>query len=191
MRSSPSLILRAHNSLFHNLGGSLNDFGHAITVDGTGNMYVEGYTELIDFPVVNGLLPTCCDPEGIFVSEISPSGSSLIFSQSWAWQRRIYAIALDANRNIYVVGGSGVGVLISSPLFMSPWFSGEAFISEFAASGSPFISFFAGGGPDSAESLAFDLGDLLVAGETSSNDLPMIDAVDTAVGQLRVQGTSW
>src|SRR5262245_46311532 len=52
----------------------------AIAVDSTGAAYVTGDTQSIDFPVVNAHQPNLVGTSDIFVTKISPSGSSLVYS---------------------------------------------------------------------------------------------------------------
>jgi hypothetical protein len=58
------------------LGGTLNDWGEGIAVDGSGNIYVAGRTQSTNFPTTAGAYQTT--PGGGFVSKISaPVGGSL------------------------------------------------------------------------------------------------------------------
>ncbi len=68
------------------LGGSSTSLISSVTTDATGNVYVAGTTQSIDFPTVNPEQPVCAsctnftsDPDG-FVSEFDPTGHTLLFS---------------------------------------------------------------------------------------------------------------
>lgn len=54
------------------LGGSLNDVGLAIAVDGSGNAYVSGGTYSNNFPVDSPIQPVNIGFESVFISKIAP-----------------------------------------------------------------------------------------------------------------------
>ena len=64
----------------HTWAGNAKDDGSAITVNSAGNAYVTGETKSTDFPSKNALQGTNAGGFDVFVSELSPDGSSLVFS---------------------------------------------------------------------------------------------------------------
>jgi Beta-propeller repeat len=62
------------------LGGSLSDAGTGIALDGSNNAYVTGQTNSTNFPKANATQSTLGGGNDAFVSEISASGSQLLFS---------------------------------------------------------------------------------------------------------------
>ncbi len=74
------------------LGGSLDDAGTGIALDGNKNAYVTGQTNSTNFPLQAATQTTLGGGHDAFVSEISASGSSLVF-------RLILAVTLDENTN--------------------------------------------------------------------------------------------
>ncbi len=62
------------------LGGSLTDAGTSIALDGNNNVYVTGQTGSSNFPTASPTQGTLGGANDAFVSEISPSGSQLLFS---------------------------------------------------------------------------------------------------------------
>jgi hypothetical protein len=67
------------------LGGEGVALGVACTVDGSGNLYVVGATNAIDFPTTDGAFQRelrggyCCLADG-FAAKLSPDGSALLYS---------------------------------------------------------------------------------------------------------------
>lgn len=101
------------------LGGSSDDAGNSIAVDGNNNAYVTGQTNSTNFPTASA---TQSSPGGnldAFVSEISASGSSLVFSTYLGGSQNenvnasggtlspLGSVAVDSTgANIYVVGNT-------------------------------------------------------------------------------------
>jgi hypothetical protein len=96
------------NSLIYStyLGGGGDDEGYGIAVDGSGYAYVTGYTMSSDFPTLN---PYQTDQGGawdVFVTKLSSSGNSLIYSTYLGGGSLDYGfgIAVDGSGNAYVTG---------------------------------------------------------------------------------------
>ena len=91
------------------MGGSINEYGQAITVDGSGNVYTTGYfTGNVDFdPGVGSFTLNCIDNGDIFVSKLDGAGN-------FVWAKKMAgtgaggdtgeSITLDAAGNIYTTG---------------------------------------------------------------------------------------
>jgi uncharacterized repeat protein (TIGR01451 family) len=97
------------------LGGSGHEFASGIAVDQTGAAYVTGSTSSADFPVSNAFQgnhhgPLALDGDA-FVTKISPSGSSFMYSSflGGAGNERATGIAVDASGNAYVTGFTNSG----------------------------------------------------------------------------------
>jgi beta-propeller repeat-containing protein len=91
------------------LGGSSSDAGHAIAVDRFGSAYVGGETGSTDFPTTPGAFhpaPGSIDTNNGFVTKLSPSGSSFVYSLLLGGGDldQIRAIALDTQHRVYVTG---------------------------------------------------------------------------------------
>jgi regulation of enolase protein 1 (concanavalin A-like superfamily) len=101
------------------LGGDSDDRGNAIALDGSGNIYLTGYTISSNFPTANALQPnlhnTLCHPSvsprtetchDAFITKLDSSGSFLIYSTYFGgtgWDDA-FGIAADPSGNAYVTG---------------------------------------------------------------------------------------
>jgi hypothetical protein len=93
------------------LGGSQTQTGGLIAVTSSGSVAITGTTTSPDFPVTDSSLPTNALTTGVgndvAVSEIGPSGSTLVFSTIFGGsgaesQNGTGAIALDSSGDVYV-----------------------------------------------------------------------------------------
>jgi len=89
------------------MGGSGVDVGNAIAVDGSGSVYVVGYTYSTDFPVTAGAIQTAnagqCDA---FLFKLSPTGDTLLYATylGGSGQDTASGIAVDSSGNVYFGG---------------------------------------------------------------------------------------
>ena len=102
--------------------GYYGDLAAAIAVDSDGSAYVTGTTASGDFPITSGADQSVCKPYGsgctnggawapgygtaVFVSKLSPDGSSLVYSTYIAGSITDSAsgIAVDSSGNAYIAG---------------------------------------------------------------------------------------
>jgi uncharacterized protein (TIGR03437 family) len=89
-----------------------------IAVDASGNAYVIGHTNALDFPVSAGALqPTIASynrmpPVDVFVTKLNPQGSGIVYSTYLGSASNTETgsdIAVDAQGNAYVTGYTGDG----------------------------------------------------------------------------------
>jgi len=89
------------------LGGSGGENGNAIAVDKSGSVYITGSTTSTDFPAKNAYQKAYGGGEyDVFVTKLSPSGTSLIYSTYWGGSDNEDAIgiAMDSSGAAYVTG---------------------------------------------------------------------------------------
>ena len=160
------------------------EYGNAIAVDSVGNIYLAGTTFTSDFPTVNPI-QTWQGSSDVFVTKLSPDGSSIIFSTllGGSNSEHGYAIAVDDDNHVYVAG------LTSSENFptqnpfqatLSATVIGtqvDGFLTKLATDGTGLIysTFLGGNYLDHIYALAVDsMGNAYVTGDTSSDDFPLL-----------------
>ena len=162
------------------LGGTAEDDGHAIAVDGSGNAWVTGQTKSVDFPTMHPLYSANKGSFDAFVTEFKPDGTLLYSTYiGGAGDDSGNAIAIGPSGGVYVAGGTKSGDF--------PYKGGyqtrlkgtlNAFVLELTSSGSTLMysTFLGGGGSDVANGLALDSsGNAFVVGSASSTDFPTMN----------------
>ena len=160
------------------LGGSSTDTGNSIAVDASGSAYIAGTTSSTDFPTVSPYQSGPHSNSDVFVTKLSPSGNSLIYSTYLGGGGLDFAagIAVDSSGSAYVTGGS-----YSTDFPMLASFQAankgdeDAFVTKLSPSGSALVysTFLGGSGTDAAAGIAVDSsGSAYVTGFTSSPDFP-------------------
>ena len=173
------------------LGGSGEDGGYDITIDGAGNAYIGGITQSGDFPVKNALFPKIsgvADPtlgiypsEG-FVAELNTNGSALVFSTYLGGSALdlVDGIAIDPAGYIYVTGATAstdfprVNPLPGQALFSGGAF--DAFVARFTPGGTSLVycTYLGGQAIDEGQGIAADTnGFAFVVGFTGSTNFPI------------------
>lgn len=158
------------------LGGSDDDSGQAVAVDGLGSVVVAGGTWSADFPVTSGS-PAFGGASDAFVAKFNVTTGQTTWATymggadaDWA-----YGLATDSAGRIAVTGQTASTDFIVSGGFAQSLSGGtDAFVSVLdAAGGLAWSSFLGGSGDDCGNGVAFNLaGDIFVAGGTSSSDFP-------------------
>jgi len=163
------------------LGGSSDEFGYGIGVDGAGNAYVTGTTSSTNFPTTPGAFQTALGGQSdAFVTKLNPAGLAAYSTYLGGWGADSgYGIAVDSAGNAYVTGAAG------SPNF--PRTTGgtsqsglHAFVSKLNPAGSaPLVySIFLGGSYNIGNGIAVDhLGNAYVTGISYVSDFPTTPGV--------------
>jgi uncharacterized protein (TIGR03437 family) len=183
----------AGNALVYStyLGGNQREFGYGIALDSSGSAYVTGSTNSANFPVAGSLrLPS--GGGNAFVSKLSPTGSTLIYSTFFGsdFTSEGDAIAVDASGNAYVTGytyspNSATSFPTLNPLQPASGGSDDVFLTKINAAGSALVYSTYLGGSDSDRPFAIALdsaGNVFVAGRTASTNFPSINAVQPIRG---------
>jgi hypothetical protein len=179
-------------SLSRYLGGTGDDEGQGVTVDGSLNILVTGSTSSADFPVLNAVFPTPRGGVDAFVTKTTMAGAILYSTYLGGSDEDIgYGIAVDPGGNAFVTGMTRSSNFPRAPCFTPPFGGGticftiqstrrgpsDAFVTKLDAAGVLHYSTHLGGTGDeaglgiavqelSAESRA------VVTGFTTSSDFP-------------------
>ncbi len=166
------------------LGGSGQEYSGGIVVDAGGNAYVTGTTHSANFPTTAGAFQTTFGGGGPYVTKLDPTGSALVYSTYLGNSAGASAIAVDANGNAYVTGGTySTNFPTTAGAFQTTYAggydvytSGDAFVTKLDPTGSVLVySTYLGGsdGADSGASIAVDAdGNAYVTGATNSTNFP-------------------
>jgi len=182
---SRSLVIDPQIGWSSFLGASGIDYGRAIAVDNTGNLYVVGYTSSTDFPTTNGFDTRIDGFFDAYVTKLGPAGTSLTWSSylGGTSDEYGYGVAVDSDGNVYVVGNTYSTDFPSAGGFddtMDGW--SDVFVAKVAASGASleWSSYLGGTSGEEARGIAVDAGgNVYVTGNTSSSDFPVPAGFDT------------
>ena len=178
-------------------GGSLDDLGISITVDGEGAAYVTGATRSADFPTQN---PVQGDFGGggdllksdAFALKLRPDGSGLVYSTylGGSGDDGARGIAVDSESSAYIVGStSSLNFPIAAPLQAANNGGGpmgsDAFVTKLSADGGSMIysTYLGGSEDDLGMGIAVDAaGNAYVTGGSRSADFPVAGAFQQESG---------
>ncbi|HEV8042956.1 MAG TPA: SBBP repeat-containing protein [Bryobacteraceae bacterium] len=159
------------------IGGSGDDRGYGIAVDGGGNAYVTGTTTSGNFPLKVPLQSTLSGGRDAFVLKLNAAGDSLTFSTylGGAGTETGYGIALDSQGNAYVTGDTTSSNFPTLTPFQASNGGGQdAFVSKITPAGVMVYSTYLGGsGNEHAAAISVDSsGSAYITGGTFSTNFP-------------------
>lgn len=167
------------------LGGSLDDLGDGIAVDGDGNVYITGYTTSTNFPTLNASQSSRAGGFDAFVTKLSSTGtreySTYLGGSSDDFAR---GIAVDGSGNAHVTGytaSTNFPTLNASQSSYSGAY--DTFVTKFDSSATREYSTYLGGNSfDYGFGIAVDGStNAYVAGFTTSTDFPTVNASQSSL----------
>jgi Beta-propeller repeat len=174
------------------LGGSGDDIGRGIAVDGSGNAYVTGQTNSTNFPTTNPLQASHGGSFGdAFVTKINAAGSAYVYSTYLGGNGNDVGtgIAVDGSANAYVTGFTqSTNFPTANPLQASNGGGIDAFVTKINAAGSAYVysTYLGGSGSDQGQGFAVDgAGNAYVTGNTSSTNFPTANPLQASNGGRR------
>ncbi len=172
------------------IGGSQIDYGTAVAVDSSGNAYVTGSTNSVDFPTLNPLQLANDGLYDAYVTEISPTGA-LVYSTYLGGSLSDYGtgIAIGTGGSVYVAGYTFSSNFPTQSALQSTLSGGsDLFVSKFVpgATTLQFSTYLGGSSIDQANGMTLDVADnIYLTGGTQSLNFP----VTVNAYQSSLQGT--
>ena len=169
------------------LSGEDYDDGSALVGDGAGGVWVTGFTESTDFPILNAYQSSSGGWWDAFVSHFSSSGtllsSTYLGGEDLDWG---YALAGDGAGGVWVTGATDSPDFPVLNAYQSTYGgSWDAFVSHFSSSGTLLSSTYLGGGSifgGGSVITGDSAGGIWVTGATDSPDFPVLNAYQSTYG---------
>ncbi|HEV2842940.1 MAG TPA: SBBP repeat-containing protein [Chthoniobacterales bacterium] len=162
------------------LGGSGEEYGFGIAVDGAGSAYVTGYTKSTNFPTVNPAQPNYGgELFDAFVTKLNSTGSLFVYSTYLGGSGGdiASAIAVDGTGKAYVTGytySTDFPVVNSYQSALAG--QQDAFVTRLDGPGNLSFSTYLGGSmTDQSAAIAVDDGGIYITGASNSNDFPLVN----------------
>jgi hypothetical protein len=160
------------------IGGSVDDFGYAISIDDSGNAYITGFTWSTDYDITPGAFQTIKEAGyDVFVTKLNSTGTGLIYSTYMGGSDYDfgYAISIDDSGNAYITGYTrSTDFDITPGAFQTTkQFGADVFVTKLNSTGTGLIySTYIGGSFDEiGYSIALDgSGNAYITGDTGSTD---------------------
>ena len=188
------------------LGGKGIDHGYSIAVDATGNAYVTGDTNSINFPTKNPLQASNGGYGDVFVSKLNATGTALVYSTYLGGSNTDVgkSIAVDSSGNAYVAGYSVSTNFPTTPGALQTLIAGgtwDGFVAKLNDTGSGLVysTYLGGSNQDKIYGVAVDtVGNAYVTGATQSTNFPTANALqatlsggaDGFVAELNAMGSA-
>lgn len=176
------------------LGGSSNDEGKGIAVDGTGNAYIVGETRSANFPTTSGAFDSSYNGDwDAFVVKLNVDGTGLVYATYLGGdtQERGHSIAIDGSDYAYVTGQTQSSNFIPTGVsgFDTIYNGGDwdAFVVKINPDGMglAYATYLGGSSFDAGQDISTDTsGNAYIVGATGSSDfIPAgVSGFDTSWG---------
>ena len=168
------------------LGGTYDEYGNGIAVDGAGALYVTGGAWSANYPVTSGALQTtnAGGMDGV-ISKIVPSSSTLGYSTYFGGgggSDEGRSVVVQSDGTAYVAGILNSGGLAGAVRTYSG--GQDAFALKLTPSGArTYFTYLGGSGDDHGFGIALDAQqNAYVVGRTTSANLPVLNATQSTLG---------
>lgn len=169
------------------LGGSGGTSGSRISIDGSGNAHVVGFTQSSNFPTTSPSQGTFAGVRDAFLTKVNPAGSAKVYSTylGGSQSETGNGVAVDASGNAYVAGvTTSTNFPVTAGTIQGTSRGGsDAFWAKYDSAGQQVASTYLGGtGFDSANGIDVDsAGNSYLTGETASSEFPLVSPVQSTI----------
>jgi len=176
--------------------GDDHDYAAGIAIDPAGDVWITGFTDSTDFPLVDPMDGTPNGFRDAFLTKLSASDGSLLYSTLIGGDHAdaAHGIAIAPNGEILLAGSTKsrdfptVNAYQSEPSAPLYLFT-DAFVTRLAPSGDEILysTYLGGLEDDEARFAAFDSqGNMVLSGYTEADDFPLVDAIEETPNDLFV-----
>jgi hypothetical protein len=189
--SSKPLIIDPTISYSTYLGGTGMGAVTGVAVDPSGNLYVTGWTEALNFPIVGAAQVSSGGGVDAFVVKLNAAGTAILYATyiGGNGDDRGAAIVVDSANQAYVTGSTASSNFPKVSSLRATLGGGrDAFVLKLNVQGNGLIfsSLIGGASNDWGTAIAVDSsGNGYVAGDTLSTDFPISSGAQTTNGGLQ------
>jgi hypothetical protein len=157
-------------------GGPGYDYGYAISLDATDDIYITGYTTSVSGIATTGAYQTTLGgSQSAFAAKFNPTGLTLLWGTYYGGPGATYGygIAIDAGENVFITGQTSAtsGIATAGAYQAAYSGSGDTFLAMFPSNGSALVwgSYYEGNGTGEGVGIAVDGSyNVFLTGYTSS-----------------------
>jgi hypothetical protein len=170
------------------LGGIGDDRAFGIALDRSNNVYVTGWTQSFNFPLLGAIQTKLLGSRNAFVTKLNASGTNIVYSTFLGGSSHDQgnAIAVDFAGNAYVTGDvSSYNFPVLRGFQMSNGGQQDAFVTKLSPAGNAivFSTYLGGGGADHGAAITVDpWNQVYVAGSTYSSNFPVAAPTQARIG---------
>ncbi len=180
------------------LGGAGNEHSGGVAVDSSDNVYIAGGTTSTNFPVVGSIQAVNGGGENAFLAKINSTGTAIVYSTYLGGSgggggagasEEANGVAVDASGNAYLAGVTNSANFPVTIGALQTSYNGvqDAFAAKVNAAGNALVysTYLGGSSFNWISGLAVSsIGNIYVAGYTSSPDFPTVAPIQTGFNGL-------
>jgi hypothetical protein len=171
------------------LGGTGDDRAFGVAVDPSNNVYVTGYTQSTNFPLLSAIQTKLQGSRSAFVTKLNSSGTAIVYSTYLGGNShdQAYGIAVDSSGAAYITGDAYSTNFPIVNAFQAAFGGGQqdAFVAKLSPAGNSlvFSTYIGGNSVDHGAAIALDASrNIYVTGSTSSSNFPVVNATQARIG---------
>ena len=177
------------------IDGGNHDYATGLALDSAGDVWVCGWTDSPDFPMVNAMDDTLTGFRDAFLMKVDTDEGSILYSTfiGGDYSEICNGIVISNTDEIYLTGNTGsTDFPVTEDAYQYEpnfplYFFDDAFIMRLSPEGNEirYSTRLGGTMDDTGDRIALDAeGNILVAGHTSTDDFPLVEALDEVQNDL-------